>query len=209
VRLDFFPTGVRFFKNFKLEGFVASTFLSMFLLFLTCSVYSKDYWCFIAALGTLLGYFLFFFPFIFFKKVYLRSDRKFFTLSYSAISLALTIALLATINGYVSYDFLLGLKITIYCFAPLLLAGFIALLPLNKPLKSSLIVLESGLFSYGLNYVLNKLLEPTTTNIYKINFADWELCNNGNVSFIILLTSIVAFLVLFILGFFKSNDKRI
>jgi len=74
----FFPTGIRFFRSFKLEGFIISTFVSLCLLFLTCSIYTNNYWCFIAIISSLLGYFLFFFPFIFFKKEYIRISQKYF-----------------------------------------------------------------------------------------------------------------------------------
>ena len=48
--------------KFKKEIFIGSTFLSMFLLFLTCSVYTGNYWFLIATLGVLLGYFIVFYP---------------------------------------------------------------------------------------------------------------------------------------------------
>ena len=41
--------------------FVGSSFLSLFLLFLTCSLYTNNYWFMIATIGVFLGYFIVFY----------------------------------------------------------------------------------------------------------------------------------------------------
>jgi len=204
----FFPTGVRFFKNYKLEGFIVSTFVSMLILFLTCSIYTNNYWCFIAILGTLFGYFLFFFPFISFKKEYIKIPNQFFFLTYCVVSLLLTVGLLFVTNAYASFNVIMALKITLYSFVPFILAGAIGLLRINKLLKSSLIVLESGLFCFGLNYVLNTLLNPSKSNLYKIDFSNWDMYNDGNVSFLIVLISFIIFLILFTIGLLNLKKQK-
>jgi len=50
----FCPTITRFFIKYKLSVFIISTLTSLFLLYLTCSIYTNNYWFFIAFTSTLL-----------------------------------------------------------------------------------------------------------------------------------------------------------
>jgi len=54
---SFCPTITYFFKSHKKLIFISSSFVSMFLLFLTCSVYTNNYWFLIPSTGVLLAYF--------------------------------------------------------------------------------------------------------------------------------------------------------
>ena len=60
---SFCPTIIWLFRRNKKLIFICSTFTSIFLLFLTCCVYTNNYWFMIATLGVLLGYFIVFFDF--------------------------------------------------------------------------------------------------------------------------------------------------
>ncbi len=205
---SFCPTCIRYFKKYKLEGFIISTFISLSLLFITCSIFTSNYWCFIAILSVLLFYFLFFFPFIFYKKEYINIPKKYFLLIYSSIALLLTISILVITNLYINIDLLLGLQITIYVSFPVIIASLINMLVSNKYIKSSLIVLETGLFCYGLNYVLNRLLEPSKNNLYKMDFSNWEVCSDGNVSFIVIIATLIISVTLLIIGLTKKYRRK-
>ena len=61
----FCPTITCMFTKNKRLVFIGSTFISLFLLFLTCSVYTNNYWFMIATMGLLLGYFIVFYPILF------------------------------------------------------------------------------------------------------------------------------------------------
>ena len=57
----FLPTVLYFVKKYKTIIFAGSTFLSLFLLFLTCSIYTTNYWFLISTFSLLLLYFIIFF----------------------------------------------------------------------------------------------------------------------------------------------------
>ena len=63
VGFTFVPSCVRFFTKHRLIIFISTTFVSLFLLYLTCSIYTNNYWFISATMGTALGYFAFFTPF--------------------------------------------------------------------------------------------------------------------------------------------------
>ena len=59
---SFCPTITFLFNSYKKIVFISSTFISLFLLFLTCSIYTKNYWFLIPTVSVLLGYFIIFYP---------------------------------------------------------------------------------------------------------------------------------------------------
>lgn len=115
----FCPTVSWISKKFKLEVFIASSFISLFLLLLTISIYVSDYWFMIPTMGILLGYFIVFYPILFVKqKNYLNEEKyqklsKVFLLSYSFTILILLILLLVFIHIYNPFNLLLGLIIVV------------------------------------------------------------------------------------------------
>jgi len=51
------------------------------------------------------------------------------------------------------------------------------------------------------------LLDPNKKDVYKIDFSNWKLYSNGNVSIIILITSLLVFTILLLIGIFKKKTK--
>lgn len=204
----FIPTCMKFIKKNRIEWFAGTTFISMVLLFLACSIFTGCYWCFIAMVSVFLGYFAFFFPFIFFKRDWSIKLRKFFCLIYFEMMFVLTIATLAVINSYVSFNLGFALMIASYCFAPVVIASLIRLIPINRFLRASLITFECGGFAIGINGLLNHYLEPSKTNPYKINFADWTNCSDGNTTLIIGICALAASILLLIIGLLKNRVNK-
>lgn len=204
------PLVTKIFKKHKLLWFVSLTLLSMFILFLTCSIYVSNYWCFLAILAVILGYFTFFFPFIFYRYEVFKKLKKFFVLIYFGTIYLLIVSLLAVINSYVSYDFVLGIEITTYVVLPFLISGGLSLIPINKCFKGSAIAFVSTLFAFGLNGFLNYLLGGVT-NCYQVNFVEWNNYSNGNVALIAAAVGIMASFVLLIFGIvnYKKSKKHI
>jgi hypothetical protein len=62
------------FTKYKKIVFIVSTYISMSLLFFTCSIYTENYWFMISVIGVLLGYFVAFYPSMFKKQSKYRSN---------------------------------------------------------------------------------------------------------------------------------------
>lgn len=113
----FLPTVLYFVKKYKTIIFAGSTFLSLFLLFLTCSIYTTNYWFLIPTISLLLLYFIIFYPILFFKqKKYLEKDKydklsKYFLLTYTIGIFVLILLLLLVIYCYSKFNIILGIII--------------------------------------------------------------------------------------------------
>ena len=121
----FFPAVTRFLKKDKFLWYIISTFLSLVILYLTLSIYTNNYWWPVATLGTLLGYFLIFYPIIYNKKIVYINEKyenikKYFWITYAIGLLLLTIILLIVINSYTAINLKASLYITLYSYIILL-----------------------------------------------------------------------------------------
>lgn len=209
----FIPTCTRFFTKYKLLVFVTTTFISLFILFLTCSLYTGGHWCFIATIGTLLGYFLVFYPIIFNKlKMYLLDDKynkikKYFMLTYSSGLLALTLLLLVVINSYSKIGMMGGaILITITSYSLLFSYAIVEFFNINRLLKLGIDGFITSIELVGIGYAIMRIANVTDNLAnYKVNFLDWENCINGNVMCIILLSIILISMILLTLGLHKRR----
>lgn len=173
----FCPTITWLFKKFKKVVFIASTFTSIFLMLLTISIYSHNYWFMIPTVGVLIGYFIIFYPILFVNQKKYITDKeytklsKFFPLTYIGGMLILVCLLLVFIYIYNPFNILLGLIITVGCFTIPLIYGVILVLEcgnkLIKPITIALvgIVIFISLFSLGSSLLLKFSEETTTHNI--------------------------------------------
>lgn len=138
VAYSFCPTITWVNIKYKKLLFIGSTFISMFLLFLTCSIYTNNYWFMIATTGVLLLYFIIFYPILFVsQKKYLQDEKykklsKYFVLSYSLIILLLIWLLLLCIYCYSRFNILNGLIIAGGCMLIPILYGIIMLIDNQK-----------------------------------------------------------------------------
>jgi len=138
VAYSFCPTITWVNIKYKKLLFIGSTFISMFLLFLTCSIYTNNYWFMIATTGVLLLYFIIFYPILFVsQKKYLQEEKykklsKYFVLSYSLIILLLIWLLLLCIYCYGRFNILNGLIIAGGCMLIPILYGIIMLIDNQK-----------------------------------------------------------------------------
>ena len=140
----FCPTITWMFTKNKRLVFIGSTFISLFLLFLTCSVYTNNYWFMIATMGVLLGYFIVFYP-ILFRNIRNKLNGKLtrcFLLSYVLGMFVLVNLLLVSVYLYISYNLGMALLITGVIFVLPLALGILNLFEisntLNKPILLSL-----------------------------------------------------------------------
>lgn len=181
VAYSFCPTIIWISEKHKKLLFIGSTFISLFILFLTCSLYTADYWFMIPTMGTLLLYFIVFYPILLIsQKKYLNDDKykelsKWFLLSYSLGILILLILLFICINGYIKFNIILAMIIAGGCLVIPIIYGIIMLLSKGNKINSivslsivSLIVI-SIIFGVG-NAVYLKSTEVTNSYVIEEKF---------------------------------------
>lgn len=131
VAYTFCPTITWVYEKYKLPIFITSTFIGLFLLLLTCSIYTNDYWFMIPTMGILLGYFIVFYPILFSKQKHFLSEEKYkrlskcFLLSYSVGGLVLISLLLLVIYFYSPFALWVGLTINGGCLLLPIIFGII------------------------------------------------------------------------------------
>lgn len=211
VGFTFAPTCIRFFKKHKLIVFICSTFIALFLLYLTCSIYTGNYWFMTATGGTAIGYLAFFAPILFFKNKFCLEEDKFnklkkwFTLFYAFGLLILTELLLVIVNIYHPFNLVTGILITLYAYTILFAFGLIALLKTNIFTKLGICFASFMLYLNGLNFVLYALLGGS---YYDINFNDWPNHINGNVTCIINLSLLGLALLFLTIGIILHKKRK-
>ena len=142
----FCPTITWMFTKNKRLVFIGSTFISLFLLFLTCSVYTNNYWFMIATMGVLLGYFIVFYP-ILFRNIRNKLNGKLtrgFLLSYVLGMFILVNILLASVYLYISYNLGMALLITGGIFVLPLALGILNLFEISKTLNKPILLSLTG-----------------------------------------------------------------
>jgi len=173
----FCPTITWMFSKYKKLVFIGSTFVSMFLLFLTCSVYTSNYWFMIATLGVLLGYFIVFYPVLFkSQKKYLGEEKyskfsKWFLLSYVVGMFIIISLLLVSIYCYVPFNLGMGLLIIGGIFMILVAFGILNLFEVSKSLNKPILLSLVGVLVILLFVALGRTLylkSTETTKIYTI-----------------------------------------
>lgn len=209
----FLPSITRFFKKNKFFWYLITTYISLVLLYLTCSIYTSNYWFMIASVGTLLGYFLICYPIIYHKMIlYINekyeTNKKYFLISYAFGLLLLTVLLLITIKFYISMNFLSSLYITLYSFVILIVIGLVRFLPLNRWLRVSFDLFLSIFYLKGLGVVLIKLFGTPDEYEYKVNFNNWHDYTNGNVVCIMMITLLALAILFLIIGLLKKKNTN-
>ena len=142
VAYCFCPTITWIYPKYKKLLFIVSSFISLFLLFLTCSIYTNNYWFMIPTIGVLLLYFIVFYPILFVnQKDYLNEDKykqlsKWFLLSYFSGILLFTILLLISIYCYSKFNLGLAMIITGGCaLIPIIFGGIMTMTNGKKLIK--------------------------------------------------------------------------
>ena len=142
----FCPTITWMFTKNKRLVFIGSTFISLFLLFLTCSVYTNNYWFMIATMGVLLGYFIAFYP-VLFRNIRNKLNGKLsrcFLLSYVLGMFILVNLLLVSVYLYISYNLGMALLITGGIFVLPLSLGILNLFEISKTLNKPILLSLTG-----------------------------------------------------------------
>lgn len=204
VAFTFIPTAIRFTKKYKTEVFFGSTMLSLTLLYLVCCVQYRQNWFGNAAMGTLLGYAVCFLPVLLHKHIPER-HRNWRLPLYFAVCFALLILLLLTVRITVPFDLRQGLLITLFAAVPFAVTAGMCFVPCNGFFKAAADVFALGITAYGTQFCVSRILGYDASADYRINFADWVSCVNGNVYLLILLACILVSAVLLGLGIARKK----
>ena len=182
----FCPTITWMFTKNKRLVFIGSTFISLFLLFLTCSVYTNNYWFMIATMGVLLGYFIVFYP-ILFRNIRNKLNGKLsrcFLLSYVLGMFILVNLLLVSVYLYISYNLGMALLITGGIFVLPLALGVLNLFEISKTLNKPILLSLTGvlvlLILAGLGRsIYLKSTEVTETYNIEESYTDIKIEGKG------------------------------
>lgn len=170
---SFCPTITWLFNKYKKIVFIFSTFISLFLLFLTCSMYTGNYWFMIATLGVMLGYFIVFYPSIFKNhKKYLTEEiykkfSKWFLLSYIVGIFFIINLLLVTIYLYVRFNLIMGFIITGGIFMLPITFGILNLFEISKTLTKPILLFLSAIFVVALMCAIGRSMYLKSTEVVR------------------------------------------
>ena len=166
----FCPTITWMFTKNKSLVFIVSTFISLFLLFLTCSVYTNNYWFMIATTGVLLGYFIVFYP-ILFRNIRNKLNVKLsrcFLLSYVLGMFILVNLLLVSVYLYISYNLGMALLITGGIFVLPLSLGILNLFEISKTLNKPILLSLTGVLVILILAGLGRSIYLNSTEVIEI-----------------------------------------
>lgn len=209
VACSFVPVGFRFINNHKLLYYVATTYFSLVILFLTCAAYIDNWsWIGITSVAVLLGYAVVFLPAIIRKYVSNAFIRNNIPLVTVAASWILTVILLLTIRITYEYEVIGSIIITTYCFIPaFVIARLVVLKTINKLAKAGLIAL-SLIPYYGISFIAGNLFNYDYRPDYAINFTDWRNCVNGNVYFLQVAVCFLVGVIWLVLGWKQARKRK-
>ena len=209
----------QYIKKYRLVLIPLSMLVSLAILLMTCAIYTKGDWFFVAMLSVILGWAIIFVPIFIAKYEKLSFLNKYNDFVSVFIDFVLLNILLIVINSYTggAWYFRLALPITLAVFIPLNILLLVRFLRTNKLLKTSIILFLINLyltipplFIKLKNQNAQKELEKF--NVFKADFSRWvpESGLNNNIAAIISLTLLalgVGFLVAGVIKHIKNKNK--
>ena len=175
---SFCPTITWLFTKHKSLVFLASTFVSLFLLFLTCSIYTNNHWFMIATIGVLLGYVIVFYPILFKRqKKYLNEEKykklsKWFLLTYMSLIFIIIGLLLVVIYLYNSFDLKLGLLIDGGVFIVPILFGILSLFDVSEKWTKGILIVVVGVLLVLIFIALGRAVYLKLTETSKVRIIE-------------------------------------
>ncbi|MBE6542433.1 MAG: helix-turn-helix transcriptional regulator [Ruminococcaceae bacterium] len=201
----FVPTVTYFFESKKLLSFCVSTYLSICLLLFTCAVYTDGMsWFLTSCIGVLMGYVQLFVPILLSKTNYSRYK---FIISFT-VTFLLTVLMLMHIRLWQSFMLGNAILMTAYGFALAVICSAVCASRLNGFFKTGICTAVSGITLYFTNYVANVLFGPSSSSSYQVDFRNWGQCLNGNIQFIVLISSLLVSAVTLSIGISKICKKK-
>ena len=176
VAYSFCPTITWIWPKYKKIVFIGSNIISLFLLFLTCSIYTKNYWFMIPTISVILLYSIVFYPVLFkSQKNYLEEDKynklsKWFLFSYSLLILILIVLLLVFIYWFSPFNIVLGFVISISCMLIPLITGLLLVLTSKRLIKILSISFVGLIFLMSIICLVNSVIINSNKeiNTYKL-----------------------------------------
>lgn len=205
-----FPSYSRFFSDNKFFWFLVTSLGSVTLLLFICGLYTHSIaWVPTAAAGVLLGYTAVFGP-VLMKKYSLPSPlSRAKLLLYVSALWVLTVLVLCAARLLTAYPLGRSVLAALYCYAPLLLLGVVFVFVKDRWFRAGAGVALVGLDVYGMNYVIDHLLDSgEQTAYYQVNFHDWGKNVNGNIMCLLLIATAAVSLAFFIAGWVRKKHRK-
>ena len=171
IGLTFYLNNNKFYSKYNFLIFITSTFISLLLLFVICSLYTifelsmDKHWFLIASSLTLFGSFSLFYKRIISKiKIYINDEKYienkgYFIRFYSINLLLLNILLLFIINMYSEIDFLYGAVLIVITYYVLVFScSIIEFLNINRLIKLGVEGFITFLELIKIGYIIMKVI---------------------------------------------------
>jgi len=204
---SFVPTWIRFTEKHKLALFVGTTYLSLVFLFLICCLPARQSWWGSASAGVLLGYAVFFLPFLLRRYLSERS-KQFAPLIYFTGAFICLLLLLAVVRLTAPFSLKTGVLIALYCFLPLWAISLLHPVKMGRCFKAAVDVFIAGIVLYGLQGWIALLTGGGARDSYSVNLADWQNHINGNIALLVLLAAVTAAAVLALFGAARRGKSK-
>lgn len=211
-------------KKHKLILIPLSMFLALSLLLGVCCIYTNGDWFLISILSVLLGLMMIFTPIYIAKLKAFKKVKKYNDFITIGICFILLNLLLGVINIYsvtnqfttIKYwYFTIALPIVVFVYLFLNLLLCVKFIPINKFLKTSIILTLINLVMYipPMFIKVNSVVvqkEIDSANVFKADFSCWipEISLENNIHCIIALTLLGLSLIFFAIGICRYSKRK-
>ena len=204
---SFVPTWTRFSKDHKLAVFASTSYLSLLFLFAVCCLRYHQRWFGIAVAAVFLGYAVCFGPLFIRRYINNRYGRLSVPIYFGFVYLCL-VFLLTVIRINVKYDLWRGILISFYSYIPFAVISVMHMLKINNYYKAAVDILSFGIIAYGLQWWIKWPYGGDASEYYRVDFADWSNCVNGNIAILTIIVLLVISAVFAIVGIYHSKKSR-
>lgn len=207
----------QYIKRFRLILIPFSIYLALGILLMTCAIYTKGDWFWIAFLSVTLGLSMIFVPIFIANLKALKNLNKYNDFVSVFIDFILLQILLIVVNCYTGglWYFSLALPITLAVYVPLNLLLCVRFLPINKLLKTSTILFLINLyFTIPPLFIkvrnVNVQKEINEFNVFKADFSRWvpEDGLDNNIACLVALSLLFLTIVFFVSGVIKHIKNK-
>lgn len=192
---------------------LGSLAVSLFLLLMTCCLYSGGNWLFVASVSVLFGLSVVFLPFVIGQlplKGFAGRNKGVLVMTADTLLFYLLIIACGLYNGSAGYWRPALLLAAVGALIAWVLFAVIRYLNANGFIRAGICVIFTGAVTAFANDIISLILDGTwPMNLSYANFSLWttDAVINANISLILLISSIVIGALLLLAGFFRRTKS--